>query len=332
MNEMSAGNRSWRPSCTVSTAKRRASMLAAARDFFASRDILEVETPMLSANAVSDPNIESIRAMLRVDNGTSRYLHTSPEYYMKRLLCNGYPDIYSICRVFRDSECGKRHQPEFTMAEWYRHDFGIRDMIAETCEFIRELIDAELIGSATDTMSYSQAFADFAGIDVLRADCDALADTVDADPRLRAVIGKDRDQWLDLVMSRKIAPAFAADRLTVIHHYPASQGALARICPDDPSCADRFEVFFGDLELANGYVELLDAETQEKRWQHEQQIRRRRGQALAPWDQKFLDALQSGLPACAGVAVGFDRLLMINVKSGDIARVQTFAFERLDSR
>jgi lysyl-tRNA synthetase class 2 len=318
----------WQPSCTPATARRRAQMLAAARDFFAARGVLEVETPMLGLSAVSDPNIDSVHALLDLDQGRHRYLHTSPEYRMKRLLCAGYPDIYSICKVFRDGEAGKRHQPEFTMAEWYRKGFGLQDMIRDSCDFIAALLDSRWLPGATESISYRQAFIRHAGLDPLQAECSALAAAVDADPRLESAMADRRDDWLDLVLSRRIAPALAKDRLTVVHHYPASQAALARICPDDASLAERFEIFLGDVELANGYVELLDADLQWRRWQADQEQRRRKAKALLPLDEALIDALRSGMPPCAGVAVGFDRLLMINEQCDDIAEVQTFAFER----
>jgi lysyl-tRNA synthetase class 2 len=305
-------------------------MLHAARAFFASRNVLEVDTPALSPSAVSDPNIESVPAALRLDNGVHRYLHTSPEYCMKRLLCAGYPDIYSICKVFRDSESGRRHQPEFTLAEWYRIGFGLQDMIGETCEFLAGIIDREHLRGAPVSRSYSQAFAEFAELDALAADCDALSLAVNADDRLRHAVGDDRDAWLDLAMSRRIAPRFAQDRLTVIHHYPASQAALARICPDNPLVADRFEIFLGEVELANGYVELLDPAVLLQRWQTDQETRQRKQQSLLPLDAKLVAAMQEGMPPCAGVAVGFDRLLMINENIDDIRRVQTFPFERAE--
>ena len=319
---------SWQPSCTPATARRRAQMLSAARNFFAARDVLEVETPTLGHSAVSDPHIDSVHALLELDKGRHRYLHTSPEYRMKRLLCAGYPDIYSICKVFRDGEAGKRHEPEFTMAEWYRKGFGLQEMIRDSCDFITEMLDARWLPGATESVSYREAFIRHTGLDPLQADCAALAAAVDADNRLQAALGDRRDDWLDLVMSRRIAPALAKDCLTVVHHYPASQAALARICPDDASLADRFEIFFGEIELANGYVELLDADVQWQRWQVDQERRRRKGRALLPLDEALIDALRSGMPPCAGVAVGFDRLLMINEQCDDIARVQTFAFDR----
>jgi lysyl-tRNA synthetase class 2 len=255
------------------------------------------------------------------------YLQTSPEYFMKRLLCSGFPDIYSIGKVFRDGESGRRHQPEFTMVEWYRLGFGMQDMIDECCAFIVRLVDRRELNSGPDIIDYADAFARFAGIDPFRARPSVLADACDADDRLREVLGDDRDAWLDLLMTQKVIPALATDRLSVIRHYPASQGALARICPGDASLADRFEVFFADLELANGYVELRDAGEQRERWQRDLRLRKIQGKDAVPQDDRLLEAMQHGLPACAGVAVGFDRLVMLDENVDDIAQVQSFVFE-----
>ncbi|MGH8223880.1 MAG: amino acid--tRNA ligase-related protein, partial [Woeseiaceae bacterium] len=173
------------------------------------------------------------------------------------------------------------------------------------------------------------AFEAATGIDPLRADIDALADAAGADDRLRGALGARRHDWLDLLMSEKVARSFESGRLTIIAHYPAGQAALARVCPDDPALADRFEIFLGDMELANGYVELGDAAEQRRRWLADQAARAGRGLPERPLDEALLAALEAGLPACAGVAVGFDRLLMINERCDDIRRVQTFEYRSM---
>lgn len=314
----------WKPGFTLAIARQRAAMLAKARGFFASRNVLEIEVPSLSPSTVSDPNIDSIRATLRHYPGQDFYLQTSPEYYMKRLLCDGFPDIYSIGKVFRDGESGRRHQPEFTMIEWYRLGFGQEDIIDECCTLIEQLIDRRNVHSNRDVLDYTEAFKRYAGIDPFLADASALADACDADDRLRSVIGDDRDAWLDLLLSRRIVPAFATDCLTVLKHYPARQAALARLCPANALVADRFEVFLGDLELANGYVELRDAGEQQERWERDLRQRKEKGGDPVPLDGRLLDAMRHGLPACAGVAVGFDRLVMLAANASDIAQVQSF--------
>lgn len=300
-------------------------MLTAARGFFAERDVLEVDTPLFSSAAVSDPHIESIPAEPRFARGRPRYLQTSPEYFMKRLLCAGYPDIFQVAKAFRDDEAGARHRPEFTLIEWYRLGFGLNDMMRETAALLGTLIDPQFLSAAPRYLEYGEALERFAGLDWRGADTERLAQAAGADRRLVKALGDDRDGWLDFLVTHRVAPQFERGRLTLLCHYPASQAALARRCPADAAVADRFEVFFGNLELANGFVELRDAEEQERRFAADLEKRRQNGQPVRPLDRRFLAALRSGLPACAGVAAGVDRLLMINEMTDDISRVQTFA-------
>ncbi len=302
-------------------------MLKRARAFFEERNILEVDTPILSRFAASDPHIESIEVTLQLDPDKSWFLQTSPEYCMKRLLSAGYPDIYEICKVFRDAEAGRYHQPEFTMVEWYRLDFGLNDIVQDTLEFITTLVDAKRFDKAPMLLSHAEAFAEFAGIDSSTADIETLSAAAAADDQLKQSLGDSRDDWLDLILAEKISSKFPTDRLTALCHYPASQAALSRICPDDASVADRFEVFAGDLELANGYVELVDAKEQSSRFEADQSARKLAGRPQRPIDRALIAALASGLPACAGVSVGFDRVHMLNEGTGDIRQALSFAFE-----
>lgn len=317
----------WRPIGDVRVARQRALLLQRAREFFAQKTILEVDTPCIGEAAVSDPNIESMHTTLALDPGRNFYLQTSPELHMKRLLADGFPDIFEICKVFRDAEIGRHHQPEFTLIEWYRLGFDLDAMISETIDFIEALIDPSRIVAGADKLSYRDAFLRYAGIDPLSAGFDEVTGKLDADPDLKASLKGSVDAALDLMLATHIAAQFSADRLTVIFHYPANQAALARINPVDRSVADRFEVFFGSLELANGYVELTDAGEQRQRCEADQEKRRQRGVAIRPVDENFLASLDSGLPACAGVAVGFDRLLMIELKTGHLSDTRHFPIE-----
>ncbi len=285
--------------------------------------MLAVDTPALSCAAGSDPNIESLA--VRAQAGAGLFLHTSPEFCMKRLLASGYPDIYSICRVYRDGERGERHALEFTMVEWYRLGFELEAIIADTTAFIASCLDRPMLAEPVAAYDYADVFLEFAAIDVHRASIEELAGACAADKQLRTSIGEDRDAWLDLLMSTAIAPRFATDGLTVVRHYPVSQAALARACPADPRTADRFEVFCGDMELANGYVELTDAHEQQRRIEHDLARREQRGQTTNPVDAAFLAALEHGLPPCAGVAVGVERLHMTLAGTNDIGDVMTFA-------
>ena len=311
---------------STTIARLRANMLDRARAYFASEDLLEVDTPALSQSAVSDPQIESVKAMMALDPDVPRYLHTSPEYFMKRLLCAGYPDIYQVCKVFRDSEVGRYHQPEFTMIEWYRLGFELRAIADDTLALIAKVLDDASLHANAVLLSYCDAFEKFANRNPLTAEVNDLATIINADESLRSSLGDEKSAWLDLVLEQVVVPNFESDKLTVLTHYPISQAALARQCPDNAQLADRFEVGRCQHELANGYVELTDADEYARRFAADQSTRKSRGQTGRPLDNEFLDAIRHGLPACAGVAVGFDRLLMIGAGVDDIRDVQAFSF------
>jgi lysyl-tRNA synthetase class 2 len=314
----------WRTSSGVALAQRRAAVLERARRFFITRDVLEVDIPALNRFATSDPNIDSLR--VAAPGGATLYLQTSPESFMKRLLADGYPDIYGICHVFRGGEAGRLHQPEFTMVEWYRQGFGLDAMIEDTVAFIAELLDRPGLRD-TESLEYRDAFRRFAGMDPFEASIDNLADAASADTSLRESLGDDRDAWLDLLLGTRVAARFTDGRLTVLRHFPASQAALAQICPADDTVADRFEVFYGAIELANGFVELRDPDEQRQRMLADLEKRHATGRQPVPLDEPLLAALESGLPACAGVAAGFERLLMLATGAQDIRDVMTFAFD-----
>ncbi len=309
----------WAPSCAVEIAARRAELLTRVRSYFAKRRVLAVDTPALGASTVTDPAIESFRL------ADTLYLQTSPEYFMKRLLASGYPDIYSICRVFRNAESGRRHLPEFTLVEWYRRGMELGEIISDAIDLIAAALDRAHLGDDVDKDDYCNVFQDAVGLDPLEASIDALARAAGADARLRRALGERRNAWLDLLMTSRVAPQFAPDRLTIVRHYPASQAALARLCPDDRRVADRFEVFYGSLELANGYVELTNAAEQAERMDGDRAVRRALGQPDVARDERLLAALGAGLGACAGVAVGLERLHMIIERTDDIRNVVTFS-------
>ena len=317
----------WRPASGPEAARSRASLLRRVRDYFDTKNVLEVDTPALSRTAVSDIQIESFEIRDCAVDGGPLFLHTSPEFCMKRLLAAGYPDIFSIARVFRDGEAGYRHQPEFTMLEWYRLDMGLSQIIHDTTSLIRHALGDAAPSELPVRIDYHDAFLAAVGIDARTASLDALIRAADADDRLQGALGRERDDWLDLLLATRVIPSFAANRLTVLQHYPASQAALARLCPGDPDVADRFEVFLGPLELANGYVELTDASEQAARIALDIENRKRRGQTVRPADQNLLAALSAGLPPCAGVAMGLERLQMFHDKTDDIRDVITFTFE-----
>ena len=294
-------------------AARRAELLERTRNYFVANKVLSVDAPSLGLSAPSDPNIQA----LSVDD-SDHYLHTSPEFYMKRLLAAGYPDIYSICRVFRGGESGRFHLPEFTMVEWYRHSMALDEIVADTVKLIADVLKRPTLEGETRRLDYVTAFLEILDLDPLAATIDELAGAAAADAQLRASIGDDRDAWLDLIMATEISPEFGKDELTVVQHYPVSQASLARVCPTNPQVADRFEVYFGTLELANGYVELTDADELARRCELDLDIRRARGLPEPVVDEQLFAAHRAGLPDCAGVALGFERLHMIDAGTDNI--------------
>jgi lysyl-tRNA synthetase class 2 len=315
---------SWRPGADVATARARAAMLDHVRDYFRDAGVLQVCTPVLGGDSVTDPNVESIPCETTAGRA---YLQPSPEYFMKRLLAADYPDIYQVGPAFRDGENGRRHATEFTMLEWYRRGFDLQQIIDDAVTLSRRLITRHSL-NGVDDIHYSAAFEQHLDLDPLTATAQDIADAVSADPTLREAIGDDRDAWLDLALATRVASSFPADRLTVLHHFPASQSALARLDPDAPDVAERFELFVGSVEIANGFVELTDAAEQRRRFDQDRRKRRSAGQTVPAIDERFLQALESGLPECAGVALGLDRVLMIDEGLDDIRQVQSFASGR----
>jgi lysyl-tRNA synthetase class 2 len=296
-------------------------MLAAVRGFFARRGVLEVETPILSAAAVSDPQIESLST--QVAGAGKFYLHTSPEYAMKRLLAAGSGDIYQICKVFRDGERGRWHNPEFTLIEWYRLNMDDAQLMTEVETLIGEVLAPYRTHKPAERLSYAAAMQRHAGVDAHGA----------ADSELTAAAQRhgivcqaelDRDAKLDLLMGLVVGPRLGLDRPCFVCDYPASQAALARLRPGRPPVAARFELYVDGVELANGFHELADAAVQRARFDADLELRRGRGQGRPPLDERLLAALAAGLPDCAGVAVGFDRLAAVALGAADLAEVMAF--------
>lgn len=309
--------------------KLRAALYACIRGFFASRNVLEVETPILSAGANTEPNIESFvthfSGPLPEGAARERWLRTSPEFALKRLLSQGIGDCYELGRVFRDGEAGRRHNPEFTMLEWYRLGWDHRQLAEETCALIQQA--AALSGQTLHCQRYSyrELYRQAFGFDPMQADLDTLQAPL-AGSAIQAQ-GLERDDWLDLLMTHRLQPQFPADRLTLIFDFPPSQCALARIIGQGAEAvAARFELYWGQAELANGYHELTDADEQRARFQNDNRRRQARGQRPLPIDEALLQALEHGLPDCAGVAVGVERILMRLLDTRDIADVLAMPF------
>ncbi len=318
-------SKAWRPTATFGALQRRAAMLAAARGFFAERGLLEVETPILSAAAVSDPQIESLATRV-AGVPAPLYLCTSPEYAMKRLLAAGSGDIYQICKVFRDEQRGRWHNPEFTLIEWYRQGFDDSALMTEVEALVGRLLAPSRRLEPAERLSYSAAILRHASVD---AHSSSHADLTEAARRHGVLCHAelDRDAKLDLLMGLIVGPRLGFERPCFICDYPASQAALARLKPGLPLIAARFELYVNGVELANGFHELVNGGEQRARFNHDLDLRRARGQAEPPLDENLLAALAAGMPDCAGVALGFDRLVAIALGAPQLADAMAFTVD-----
>lgn len=320
----------WKPASSLAALRLRAQVNAAIRAHFARTGALEVETPILSASANTEPNIQSFHTRFRgpvLGGAAERYLRTSPEFALKRLLAAGVGDCYELGRVFRDGEAGGRHNPEFTMLEWYRlgWDLGaLMDEVADLLQCLASLVNQRL---NVRRVSYDALYRQYLGLDWRRDPLTALQA-----PMARFGIDPQdlgRDDWLDLLMTHLIQPSLAADQLLFVFDFPPTQCALARVDGyGDQAVAKRFEAYWGRWEIANGYHELSDYDEQAERFANDNQRRRLRGLSELPVDGALLAALQQGLPDCSGVAVGLDRVLMAMTGSEQIADVLAFDFAR----
>jgi lysyl-tRNA synthetase class 2 len=312
----------WRPGASRAVIEARARLLDDIRSFFRDRRVLEVETPLLSSAGNSDPAIES----LCVDGPALRYLRTSPEYAMKRLLAAGSGDIYELGRVFRAGERGRYHHPEFTMLEWYRTGMGHLDLADEVVELVRACGRGAFDDWPVRRVTFRELFLEHTGLDPFLCDESELADRTAE----RGIVSAPMDalEWIDLLIGQVIQPALPGECFTIVHDFLPEQAALARIRPDDPPVAERFEVYLSQSELANGYRELTDADEQRARFERENRLREARGMTVAPLDSRLLEALRHGLPECSGVALGVDRLLMAVTRLDRIDAVLSFGTGR----
>lgn len=319
----------WRPGAALDTLRARAGLLAELRAYFTQTGALEVETPLACRSAGTDPSLQALQTRFTgpgAPHGESLYLQTSPEFAMKRLLAGGSGPIYQICKAFRDGEAGRLHNPEFTILEWYRPGFDDLALMAEVAEVLRLGLDRR--GLRVEHVSYAALFDRYLSIDVFAAD----SATLQAVARQCRVFGADdleldRDGWLDLLLSHLIQPRLGSDRLSFVTEYPASQATLARLHAGGRTAA-RFEVFYRGVELANGFHELTDAAEQSARFEADNCARRAAGLPSVKVDRFLLDAMEHGLPDCAGVAVGLDRVLMLRLGLEELDTVLSFSLAR----
>lgn len=323
-------NATWQPTTSLTNLRLRATILTQIRHFFAKYHIMEVETPLLASAPTSDPFLYSMKTEyipIGDKAGTPLYMQTSPEYAMKRLLCSGSGSIYQICKAFRNGETGRWHNPEFTMLEWYElgiDHHGLMDRMDELLQMILKVPCAE-------RLTYQALFQRYLQIDPFKASVHDLQQCaqksgIECNSSLDS---DDKDTWLQLLMSDVIEPQLGMDSATFVYDFPASQAALARINPATPEVAARFEVYIKGIELANGFYELADPNEQYTRFQQDVEKRERLGLESVPIDYRLLTALQQGLPECAGIAVGIDRLIMLAAKADQLAEVISFPLARV---
>lgn len=321
-------SKSWRTAATLDSLKMRAEIYRTIREFFFVRGVLEVETPMLSQAGNTDPNIESFQLQFTGPSkagSAKRWLRTSPEFALKRLLAGGIGDCYELGRVFRNGEFGHRHNPEFSMLEWYRNGWTHLELIEECIELVQQLFVAHGKPLQLRRTTYSELFIQHFELNPYTCSDDSLLAALKANVEINPD-GLQRDDMLDLLLTHCIEPTLPADQLTVIVDFPASQCALAKLRSEDGySVAERFELYVGSVELANGYHELTDSFEQRRRFESDVEKRRSAGSTVPALDENLLAALPS-MPACAGVAMGIERLLMCLLQKQTVADVITFDF------
>ena len=324
----------WRPTATLEILRQRAELLKRLRRYFAQQCVLEVETPLLASAGTTDPHIPSFSfsdtGSSGPDGATRRYLSTSPEFAMKRLLAAGSGPIYQVCKAFRQGEQGRHHNPEFSLLEWYRPGFDHHQLMQDVAALVGELAEGAREFGPVEYLSYHDCFQQQLGLDPHTATAQMLRDCAQKNglPMVSGLADDDREAWLDLLMSLSVQPQLGLNHLCFVYDYPENQAALARVRPGNPAVAERFELFIDGIELANGFHELQDAEEQRARFEADLVQRQEAGLEAIVLDERLLSALAAGLPACAGVALGLDRLQMVLSGEQYLRDVLSFDYER----
>ncbi|MFP1824152.1 elongation factor P--(R)-beta-lysine ligase [Lonsdalea quercina] len=319
---------SWQPSAPIANLLKRAEIMNEIRRFFSDRGVLEVETPAMSQATVTDAHLVPFDTQYvgpGAADGLKLYLMTSPEYHMKRLLAAGSGPIYQLGRSFRNEESGRHHNPEFTMLEWYRPHYDMYRLMNEVDDLLQQVLECE----SAEMLTYQQAFQRHLDVDPLSADKAQLREVAET-----LGVGdvahqeEDRDTLLQLLFAVGVEVNIGRDKPAFVYHFPATQASLAEISTEDHRVAERFEVYFKGIELANGFRELTDSAEQRQRFEQDNRKRAARGLPVQPIDENLLDALTAGIPDCAGVALGVDRLIMLALKAESISEVMAFTVDR----
>ncbi len=319
---------SWQPSASIANLLKRAAIVAEIRRFFSDRGVLEVETPTMSQATITDIHLFPFETRFvgpGAAEGMTLYMMTSPEYHMKRLLAAGSGPIYQMGRSFRNEEAGRHHNPEFTMLEWYRPRYDMYRLMNEVDDLLQQILDC----NAAETVSYQQVFIRHLEVDPLSADKTQLREAAaKLDLSNIADEEEDRDTLLQLLFAIGVEPHIGRDKPTFVYHFPATQASLAEISTEDHRVAERFEVYYKGIELANGFRELTDAREQRQRFEQDNRKRAARGLPQHPIDNNLLAALDHGMPECSGVALGVDRLIMIALGAESLSDVLAFPVGR----
>ncbi|NWC65818.1 elongation factor P--(R)-beta-lysine ligase [Cedecea sp. P7760] len=318
----------WQPSASIPNLLKRAAIMAEIRRFFADRGVLEVETPCMSQATVTDIHLVPFETRFvgpGHSQGMNLYLMTSPEYHMKRLLAAGCGPVFQLCRSFRNEEMGRHHNPEFTMLEWYRPHYDMYRLMNEVDDLLQQVLEC----GAAESLSYQQVFQRHLDIDPLSADKTQLREAAaKLDLSNIADTEEDRDTLLQLLFAMGVEPQIGKDKPTFVYHFPASQASLAQISTEDHRVAERFEVYFKGIELANGFHELTDAREQQQRFEQDNRKRAALGLPQQPVDMNLLAALEAGMPDSSGVALGVDRLIMLALGAESLSEVLAFTVDR----
>ena len=317
------------PTATIEMLRQRAEVVRSIRSFFDQRNFFEVETPTISHDIVVDRYLHPVGVTKsdltgRAGDSDQRlWLQTSPEFGMKRLVAAGAVAIYQICKAYRRDEIGRIHNPEFTMLEWYRAG----DDLVTGMDLLAELVETILDTPKTERLSYREAFKKFADIDPFESSIESLQNTVRTASVKVELEGESRDDCLNVILSEIVEPNLGVGAPTIIYDWPASQAALAMVRDDEHSVAERFEIYVNGVELANGYHELLEARELSRRNSINNQMRVKDGNQLLPEGSRLLDAMRKGIPQCAGVALGVDRLVMLALGAKSVSEVMAFTID-----
>lgn len=326
MNPQDFNQIDWKPTASIENLLKRAEIMQQIRQFFADRGVLEVETPVLSEFSVTDVHLSTFSTQFLspfASEAKTLYLMTSPEYHMKRLLAAGSGAIFQLCKVFRNEEAGKRHNPEFTMLEWYRPFFDMYRLINEVDDLLQQILDCP----PAESFSYQFVFQNYVGLDPLSATKAQLVEKA-RKHGLQCDDDEVRDTLLQFLFSEVVEPQIGKERPMAVYHFPSTQAALAQVSSEDHRVAERFEFYYKGLELANGFHELSDVKEQMRRFGADNLEREKMGLPTQQLDTRFLAALNAGLPNCSGVALGVDRLIMIALGAERIEEVISFGVEK----